>query len=147
VTSKSAFTEEEWDLLREAPATAGMLVVTADRGGTIRETFAMAKAYSEARQQHGESELLDELVASGPKRGQRFHSTAELREQATESLGGAGDLLRQKATPEELDGYRSFVVKLAERVAGAHKESGEPVSERERATIDEITSLLGGNTA
>jgi hypothetical protein len=147
VTTKSAFTEEEWDLLREAPATAGMLVVTADRGGTIRETFAMAKAYSEARQQAGGSELLDELVASGPKRGQRFHSTQELHDHAMEQLRGAADLLRQKATPEELDDYRSFVVKLAERVAGAHKESGEPVSERERAAIEEITGNFGANSA
>ena len=147
MTSKSAFTEEEWDLLREAPTAAGMLVVTADRGGMIRETFAMAKAYSEAREQHGESELLDELVAAGPKRGRRFHSAEELHDQSMQRLRGAADLLRQKATPEELEDYRSFVLRLAERVAGAHKESGEAVSERERAAMGEIAATLGAGEA
>ena len=63
MTSKSDFTTEEWKLILEAPPVAGLLVVTAQRGGSIRETIAMAKAYVEARQQHGESQLLDEIVA------------------------------------------------------------------------------------
>ena len=74
MTGKAAFTDEEWEQLREAPATAGMIVVTSEGGGTFRETFALAKAYAEARKQHGESELLDELVAAGPKGGPRAHS-------------------------------------------------------------------------
>ena len=32
---------------------AGMIVATADHGGMMRETFAMTKAYGEARKQHG----------------------------------------------------------------------------------------------
>ena len=63
MTSKSDFTAEEWQLILEAPPSAGMIVVTAQRGGSFRETIAMAKAYVEARQHHGESELLDEIVA------------------------------------------------------------------------------------
>jgi hypothetical protein len=43
-----------------------MIVVTAQRGGTFRETLSIAKAYVEARQQHGESELLDALVFPRP---------------------------------------------------------------------------------
>jgi hypothetical protein len=147
LTGKSAFTEEEWDLLREAPATAGMMVVTAEGGGTFRETFAMAKAYAEARRQHGESELLDEVVAAGPKRGPRFHSNEELREQALQRLRDAAALLQQKATPEEAQDYRGFVAALAERVAGAHKEGGEQISAHERAAIDEIAASLAPQTS
>ena len=44
MTGKSAFTEEEWDLLREAPANAALLVITAEGGGKFRETLALAKA-------------------------------------------------------------------------------------------------------
>ena len=69
MTKSSDFTPEEWELVLEAPPTAGLIVVTAERGGSLRETFAMAKAYAErARQEHGESELLDEIVAAKPKR-------------------------------------------------------------------------------
>ena len=64
MTTKSDFSTEDWQLILEAPPSAGMIVVTAQRGGTFRETIAMAKAYAEARQQHGESELLDEIVAA-----------------------------------------------------------------------------------
>jgi hypothetical protein len=59
--------------LREAPATAELIVVTAEGGGTFRETVALARAYPEARKEHGESELLDALVAAGPKSG-RVHT-------------------------------------------------------------------------
>jgi hypothetical protein len=146
MTAKSEFTDEEWDLLREGPAAAGMIVVAADKGGTFRETFAMAKAYAEARQQHGESELLDELVSAGPKRGSRYHSPEELREQGLQVLREAADLLSRKATPEEVAGYRAFVMTLAEKVADAHREHGEQVSERERAAMDEIAAGVGATS-
>jgi|SRR5436190_11214209 len=146
MTAKAAFTEEEWELLREAPPTAGMIVVTAEGGGTFRETFALAKAYAEARKQHGVSELLDELVAAGPKSGDRFKSSDELRQRGLEKLREAAALLRRKATPEEAEAYRAFVIALAERVAEAHKEGGQKVSERERAAIGEIEASLTTET-
>jgi hypothetical protein len=144
MTGRADFTEEEWDLLREVPETAGMIVISADRGGTFRETYALAKAYAEARQQHGASELLDEIVAAGPKRGERAHSTEQLREHGLSRVGEARTLLEQKGTPEELESYRGFVLTLTQKVAEAHKEGGEAVSERERAAIDEIESSLKG---
>jgi hypothetical protein len=147
MTQKSDFTDEEWELLREAPAVAGMMVVTAERGGSFRETFALAKAYTEARKEHGASQLLDELVAAGPKGGPRAHSENELRERGLQQLRDAATLLERKATPEEADAYRAFVAALAERVAAAHKEGGEAVSAKERAAIEEITSTLGSNDA
>jgi hypothetical protein len=142
MTGRVAFTDEEWELLREAPATAGLIVLTAEGGGTFRETFALAKAYTEARKQHGESELLDELVAAGPKSGHRFHTKDEVRKRGLEQLREAGALLRSKATPEDMEGYRAFVSSLAERVAEAHKEGGQDVSERERAVLGEIEASL-----
>ena len=62
MTSKAAFSPEEWKVVAEGPPTAGMIVITAAHGGMWRETFAMSKAYVDARAQHGESELLDEIV-------------------------------------------------------------------------------------
>jgi hypothetical protein len=44
MTGKADFTEQEWALVLEGPPSAGMIVLTAQRGGTIRETFAIAKA-------------------------------------------------------------------------------------------------------
>src|ERR1700733_7140263 len=100
MTSKSDFTSEEWKLILEAPPSAGMIVVTAQRGGSFRETIAMAKAYVEARQQHGESELLDEIVSAKPERDHsHYHSQEELREHGLQSLRDSVVLLKTKATP------------------------------------------------
>jgi hypothetical protein len=142
VTNRAAFTDEEWDLLREAPEEAGLIVITAEGGGTFRETFALAKAYTEARKQHGASELLDQLADAGPKRGPRAHSEHELREHGLQKLRDARALLEQKATSDEVDGYRAFVLALTERVAAAHKEDGQQVSPSERAAIKDIEETL-----
>ena len=143
VTKKSDFTPEEWELVLEAPPTAGLIVVTAQRGGALRETVAMAKAYVEARQQHGESELLDEIVAAKPERDHtHYHSVDELKQHGLQRLRDAIALLSQKATPEEVEDYRQFVITLANKVAGAHREGGQAVSAAEQVAVDEITSSL-----
>ena len=143
MSGKADFTAEEWDLVLEGPPTAGMIVLTAQRGGTFRESIAMAKAYGEARQQHGESELLDEIVSAKPEIDHtRFHSYDELKQHGLERLRNAIDLLKGKATPEEVDAYRRFVLAVGDKVANAHREGGVAVSDAERAAIDEISAAL-----
>jgi hypothetical protein len=144
MTSKSDFTTEEWQLILEAPPSAGMIVVTAQRGGSFRESIAIAKAYVEARQHHGASELLDEIVSAKPERDHtRYHSPEELKEHGLQHLRDAVDLLSQKAAGGEVDDYRQFIITLAHKVAAAHREHGVDVSEAEQAAIDEITAALG----
>ena len=125
-------------------STAYTIVVTAARGGMIRETVAMSKAYVEARKQHGESELLDEIVAAKPAMDHtRYHSPEELRAAGLEHLRSAVALLESKATAGELDDYRRFVLALANKVAAAHREDGQAVSPAEAEAIQEITAALG----
>jgi hypothetical protein len=143
MTTKSDFSTEEWQLILEAPPSAGMIVVTAQRGGSFRETIAIAKAYVEARQQHGESELLDEIVAAKPERDHtHYHSPDELKQHGLQHLRDSVALLERKATPVEVDEYRRFIVTLAHKVAAAHREHGEEVSESEQAAINDITGAL-----
>ena len=144
MTTKAAFSPEEWKVVLEGPPTAGMIVVTAAHGGTFRETIAMAKAYAEARAEHGESELLDEIVATKPAVDHtRYHSAEELRENGLTHLRNAVALLESKATPEELGDYRRFVLALASKVAAAHREHGQAVSPAETEAIQQITEALG----
>ena len=147
MTGRADFTDEEWALVLEGPPSAGMIVVTAQRGGTFRESFAMAKAYVEARQQHGESELLDEIVATKPELDHtRYHSVDELKQAGLQRLRDGVQLLEAKATPDEVDDYRRFVLTLAEKVANAHREEGDSsTSEAERAAIEEIAAALGSS--
>jgi len=144
MTGKAAFSEQEWKTILEGPPSAGMILVTAGRGGTIRETLAIGKAYAEARKQHGSSELLDEIIAAKPEIDHtRYHSFEELKEHGLQHLRDAVAVLGAKATPDEVNDYRGFVVALAERVAHAHREDGVDVSPPEQAAIDEISASLG----
>lgn len=119
MTTKSAFSPEDWTTVTEGPPTAGMIVITAARGGMFRETIAMAKAYAEARDEHGDSELLDEIVASKPKlEHTRYHSPDELKEHGLAQLRDAVALVGDKATAAELDDYRRFMVTLDDELAG-----------------------------
>jgi hypothetical protein len=148
MTGKADFTEQEWELVLGGPPSAGIIVVTAQRGGTFRESIAMAKAYVEARQQHGGSELVDEIVSVKPERDHtRYHSVEELKEHGLQHLRDAVALLEQNATPDEVEAYRTFVLTLAEKVANAHREGGQSVSDAERAAIEEISASLGGADA
>jgi hypothetical protein len=144
MTTKAAFSPEEWKVVLEGPPAAGMIVVTAARGGTFRETIAMAKAYTEARAEHGDSELLDEIVATKPEIDRtRYHSPEELRDNGLAHLRSAVSLLESKATTGEVGDYRRFVVSLAGKVAAAHREHGQAVSPAEAEAIQQITEALG----
>jgi hypothetical protein len=148
MTGKADFTEEEWKTVLEGPPSAGLLVILSDRGGSIRETFSMAKAYTEARKQHGDSELLDEISSAKPEMDHtRAGSPEELKQHNLDNVRQAVALLKTKATDEEVEEYRKFVEGLAEHVAEARKEgfmglSGERVSDAERAAITEIQAAL-----
>ena len=144
MTGKSDFTDEEWKTVCEGPPSAGLIVITASRGGTFRETFSMAKAYTEARKQHGESELLDALVTAKPEMDHtRYKTPDELKQASLGHITDAVALLKSKATGEELEEYKKFILGLAQRVAEAHKEGGERVSDPEKEAIGEISGALG----
>src|SRR5262245_64956543 len=97
----------------------------------------MAKAYTEAREQHGESQLLDEIVSAKPEVDHtRFKSQEELKQHCLQNLTDAMALLRQKASDKEVEEYKQFIIGLANRVAHARKEGflglgGPEVSDQE----------------
>jgi len=143
MSGKSDFDEAEWDLVVEGPVTAGMIVLTADSGGTFRETLALARSYTDARKGHGHSELLDEIVSAKPEFDRhRYHSTRELHHAGLERIAEAAAAVGRKGTPAELNDYRTFVVTLASTVAAAHKEEGQQVSPAEQAALNEIRDRL-----
>jgi hypothetical protein len=149
MTTKTEFNAEEWERVVQAPALAGLMVVIADRGGTIRETIALGRAYAEARRDGG-SELLEQIVATAPQLDPTSMGPADqLREQLPERIREAVRIVEEKATPEEAGEYREFVMRLADVVAHAHKEGGvlgiggKEVSPEEQAVLDELASTLG----
>jgi hypothetical protein len=151
MTRKADFNAEEWSTVVEGPLWAGMRVISADRGGTLRESLAMGRAYQEARAGHGESELLDELVKSPPSidPNQVREAGGNIGAVASERLRDAMGILEAKATPEEIDAYKRFIMTVAQAVASAHKEGGflgiggKQISDAENQALDEISTALG----
>jgi hypothetical protein len=144
MTTKSHFNAEEWDRVAQAPALAALAVMLADRGGAIRESIALGKAYAEARRGGG-SELIEALVASPPHLDPRsMGQPDQLRQQLPQRIQEAVRLVGEKATPQEADEYRHFVLRVADVVAHAAKEGGvlgiggKEVSEQEQAVLDEL---------
>ena len=106
----------------------------------------MASAYTDARKEHGASELLDEIVTHRPKTDRpKAHSKEELKDAYLAEIRSAITLVTDKATPEELGDYRLFIVNLAKKVAGAKEEKGseDGVTEAEASAITEIEAALG----
>jgi hypothetical protein len=150
MTKKAEFNAEEWSQVLEGPALAGLIVVSAERGGTIREAISMAKAYTAAREQYAGNELLDEILSSRPEADPRkYGGPEELRERGLQRIAETVRLLEQKATPEEVDAYKRFTVDVARHAAEAHKEGGflgvggKRVSDAEQEALKQIASTLG----
>lgn len=149
MTTKADFNAEEWSMVVEGPVLAGMRVVAASRGGTLRESVAMGRVYTEARQGQGDSALLDELVSSPPAVDpQRLQGAGDVAAASSERLREALGVLRQKASADDVEAYKRFVMDVATAAAEAHKEGGfigiggKQVSDEEQAALDEIQSVL-----
>jgi hypothetical protein len=144
MTTKSEFNAEEWDRVAQAPALAAVMVMLADRGGAIRESLAVGKAYAEARRDSGDG-LLDAIVASAP---QLDPASVGAPEQLPERINEAVAIVEEKATPEEVEDYRRFILRVADVVAHAHKEGGvlgiggKEVSAEEQAALDQLAGAL-----
>jgi hypothetical protein len=162
MTTKAAFTAEEWALLRQGPPLAAMRVIVAESGGRPREIESLGRAYGNAR--HGDPELkgptglIDEIVTDAPHIDQSRFGTPDAPDVAEVCKGAAGCLreavgvLERSATVEELEDYRRFVLRLAQRVAAVPAEggpfgtSGTSASDSEVAALDEIADALGWNS-
>jgi hypothetical protein len=149
MATKADFNAEEWSTVVEGPVLAGMRVVAASRGGTLRESVAIGRVYAEARQGQGDSELLDELVSSPPGVDpKRLQGAGEIAAVSSDRLREALGVLKEKASASDVDAYKRFVLDVARAAAEAHKEGGfvgiggKQISDEEQAALEEIRSVL-----
>ena len=155
MTKRADFNADEWATVVDAPIYAALRVIAASHGGRLRESLALARAYQESRANHGDSELLDELVKSPPAINvdEMRHAQSNIAEVADQQLRDAVGIVGAKATPAETDSYKAFVMTIAQAVASAHKEGGflgfggKQVSDAENTVLDEISVALGSPPA
>ena len=153
MTTKSEFNAEEWDQVAQAPAFAALTVMLAERGGAIRESIALGKAYAEARGEGG-SELIQQLVSAAPQVNPgEMGARDQFRSQLPERIRAGIGFVDQKATPEESQEYRDFILHVADVVAHAAKEGGvlgiggKEVTEQEQAALDELRGHVAAHGA
>ncbi|MDQ3728291.1 MAG: hypothetical protein M3355_01745 [Actinomycetota bacterium] len=147
---KADFNAEEWSQILAGPPAAGLRVAMAERGGALRESLAIGRAYAEARQEHGESELLDSIVAEQPVvNPAEFKGEADVPQALMQKLTGGVEVLEEKAADDDVNAYKQFIVDMAQRVASAKKEGGvlgiggKEISDNEQVALEEIASTLG----
>ena len=151
MTTKTEFNAEEWERVEQAPALAALMVILADRGGVFRESIALGKAYAEARSDGG-SELIQALVETPPRLNPADMGPADqLRGELPQRVDEALRVVEEKATPEEAEEYRNFILRVADVVAHAAKEGGvlgiggKEVSAEEQAALDELSGKLAAS--
>jgi hypothetical protein len=157
VTTKDAFPEDEWTRIRRAPFVAGMAISLADPGGPFemgRETMATIKS---ATNPPSREQLLSEIALDlqdmtqhkkNPLSDFKLDKGSAAGPQVLEELGAVSALVRAKATDEEYDAFRSWLVATAEAAASAAKEGGfmgfraVVVSAGEKAMLEQLSSAL-----
>jgi hypothetical protein len=159
MTSRTDFTDEEWARLERAPLVAGMAITLADPGGPIeagKETMASLRSILETAQAGRDSELVNAVAKDAAEMVQRRENPlgdfkprgALAGEQILDELRAVHLLLTQKATPEEVEGFRQWLLSTAQRAADAAKEGGflgfhaERVSEGEQNMLDKLGEVL-----
>jgi hypothetical protein len=149
MTTKAAFNADEWSVVSSAPSLAALMVIAAERGGTVRESLAAQRTFAETLAAEPGALLREVLTTPSPlDPEQRPKTPDELRGSAPETLRRAIGILERLATDDEVVEYKRFVYALAEAVARAHKEGGflgfggKEVSEREQAVLDEIARIF-----
>ena len=159
MTTKEAFTEEEWSRLKRAPFIAGMAISLADPGGpieAIKETAAALKTVTGAAESGEHGELVGALAAQvtaearerkNPLTGFKPRG-ATAGQEILDELRAVNAIVSEKATAEEADAYRGWLLAAARESADAAKEGGflgfhaERVSEGEQRMLDQLAGVL-----
>ena len=159
MTTKADFTDEEWARLERAPIVAGMAISLADPGGPIealKETTASVKTILETAKTGGDGELVEAVAKDVAAMAQQRQNPvgdfkpkgAMAGEEILEELRAVNGILTEKATPEEADAFRKWLLGAAQRTADAAKEGGfmgfnaERVSEGEQRMLDKLGEVL-----
>jgi small-conductance mechanosensitive channel len=160
MTSRSDFTDDEWERLGRAPLVVAMAISLADPGGpleTFKESSAALRTLAEAARDGGYGEFVQSVAQDVAARAQRRQTPlgdfkpdrGNARQEVLAELRTVNALLQQKATPEELAEFREWLRTAAQRAALAATEGGflgfggERVSEREQQMLETIGRIFG----
>jgi hypothetical protein len=159
MTTKADFSEDEWATLVRSPMVAGAAITIADPGGPIevvKETAAVAKFATSTPSEERDDlvgELAREVRALAEQRknplGDFKPRGALAAKEILDEMSRASEIVGAKASPEDADAFRAWVMECAQRAADAAKEGGfmgfhaERVSQGEKDMLAQLRSALG----
>jgi hypothetical protein len=158
MTSKQDFTDEEWARLRRAPLVAGLAISVADPGGPIEITKETMASLRTATTPPSQEELLVAVSQDLTKLAQekqnpmgdfKVDKNVLAGQQILDELRAVNEILQAKATPEEAEAFRRWMIAVAQAAADAAKEGGflgfgaEQVSEGEEKMLEQLGNALG----
>jgi hypothetical protein len=154
MTSKQDFTDEEWARIRRAPLVAGVAISLADPGGPIEVAKESMASLRSATLPPSQEELLAAVALDVQALAQRRQNPlGDFRprsgQQVLDELRGVSELVAAKATPQEVEAFRRWLVAAAQAAADAAKEGGfmgfgaEQVSAGETQMLDQVRAAIG----
>lgn len=148
MTDKSAFTDEEWHALTDAPLMVTMAVFAAGEHGPIsmvKEASASARSIAQPGDRGVANELIAAIAAEADTKEARHDMNSHRGKDLDASIAGAlADLepaaaaLRRNTSAIEAAEVAGWLVDIAEAVAKAAK----TVNPKEQETIEKITAIF-----
>jgi hypothetical protein len=166
MANEQSFTPEEWTKILESVMLAGMAVSAAEPSGLwglLKEGVASSSALAAAKSDSGSSELIKAVVAEyetseGRSSVQealrkRFSGAkpADVVQRSLENLREVSAILAAKA-PGDAPAFKAWLKSISQKVAEASSEGGflgiggVQVSDKEKATLADISTALGTST-
>ena len=129
MTSKQDFTDQEWTRIRRSPLVAGVAISLADPGGPIEVAKESMASLRSATLPPSQEELLAAVALDVQALAQqRQNPLGDFRprsgQQVLEELRGVNELVTAKATPQEAEAFRRWLVAAAQAAADAAEEGG-----------------------
>lgn len=159
MTTKSAYTDQEWEALLNSPVLAGSYIIVSDISVTAmpREMKGLFNAIMAQDAPAGAQELVAALVADLVKRSEQKENLEQVplednqdpRPAMLESLNQSLSVLDEKGDPGERAAFSRWLVNVAQATAEAGREGGflgigaVRVSEQEQAALAELEQAFG----
>jgi hypothetical protein len=129
MTSKQDFNDEEWARIRRAHLVAGVAISLADPGGPIemaKETMATVRSTTlpPSQEELLTAVALDVQAITQYKQNPLADFKPRGGQQVLEELKAINELVTAKATPQEAEAFRSWLLAAAQAAADAGKEGG-----------------------
>jgi hypothetical protein len=159
MTSRTDFTDQEWQRLGRAPLVAGMAISFADPGGPIealKETNAALRTVLQAAETGEHGDFVQTVAKDVAEQARHRHNPmadfkprgTDARQEIEDEMRAVNALLVEKATPTEGDQFRGWLKQAAQASASAAKEGGflgfhaERVSENEQQMLEKLGEIF-----